>query len=137
MYSLDHIKKLCDHAKEKGFSFPAEFKGRSLQWMRRHYNGVGAEWLPRFVRKLTTFLLSPLEPAALLHDIEFLAKKKTYWKFTKANLRLFWNSAKDGHFFLGVGAAVVCQCFGWSAWRDGKESMIYCYYYEEEGVSDE
>ena len=132
MFSLKHIKKLYKHAKDMGFSFPDEVQVKSLAWMRRHYNGIGAEWLPRWVRKMTTFFLSPLEPAALLHDVEYLGKNKSYWRFTVANFRLFLNAAKDKYFFLGLGAALVCQLFGWSAWKEGKETMCYYYYYEEE-----
>jgi hypothetical protein len=132
MYSIKHIKKLCAHAKERKFSFPAGFEEKTFSFLQQHYNGIGAEWMPKFVRKIVTFLLSRLEAAALLHDIEYLSENKKFWLFTKANFRLLVNCTKDHCFFPGVAAALLCQIFGWSAWKDGKETMAYFYYYKED-----
>lgn len=131
MYSLKHVTRLCNIAKTKGYSFPSGFKQKSLPWLRRHYNGIGAEWMPSCVRKIVTKCFSWMEPAAFLHDIEFLSENKSYWNFTKANLRLAYNGFKSGCIFFGISSALLCQLFGWSAWKEGKEVMAWHYYLNE------
>lgn len=131
-YSLKHIKKLYCFAVEKNFSFPDGTKDKPLKWFQRNYNGIGAEWMPRLVRKLCTFLLSPLEPAAMLHDVGFLNKNKSFWNFTKENLRFVVNAAKIGCVLQGCLFGVICEVFGWGAWKEGKETMAYCYYIKED-----
>ncbi len=128
MYSLEHVTKLCDVAKTRNFSFPKGFEQKSIPWLRCQYNGIGAEWMPSCVRKFVTRCFSWMEPAALIHDIEFMTAPKTYWNFTKANFRLAYNGLKSGCVFSGLSAAVICQLFGWSAWKEGKEAMslYYC-----------
>ena len=129
--SRKHIKYLCHYAEENGFSLPPGFKDKSVKFLQKHYNGIGAEWMPRRVRNFSTKLWRHMEPHALLHDIEYLSVNKSFWNFTKANLRLFYNGVRSRHFFSGLALATVCQFFGWSAWKEGKEIMAYCYYLEE------
>lgn len=88
--------------------------------------------MPKIARKIVTKLLSHIEAAALLHDVEYLSEQKSFWNFTKANLRLFYNCAKSRFFFTGVAVAVICQLFGWSAWKEGKETMAWYYYFDED-----
>jgi hypothetical protein len=128
--SLKHIKKLYSIAKEKHLSLPFGFEEKSFNWLRKHYNGIGAEWMPQWIRNFVTKLFAPMEPAALIHDIDFLNKNKSYWNFTKANLRLFYNGFKSGYICSGFFLAIICQCLGWSAWKDGKECIAFCYYLE-------
>ena len=131
-YSLKHIKKLYAFAVERNFSFPPGTIEKPLKWYQRNYNGIGAEWMPRFVRRVCTWLLSPLEPVAMLHDVGFLNEDKSFWNFTKENVRLVINSAKSGFLLQGCLFGVICELFGWSAWKEGKETMAYCYYIKEE-----
>lgn len=130
--SLRHIKKLLRVVKDYDLSVSASFDKKTPQWMKRHYNGIGAEWMPKRVRALTTRMLRKLEPVALVHDIEFLETPKNYWRFTVANMRFAYNAAKLKRFFVGAACAVVCQLFGWRAYADGKESMAYCNFYCED-----
>jgi hypothetical protein len=67
----------------------------------------------------------------MLHDIEYLNPNKSYWNFTKANFRLCYNAFKARHPISGITFAVICQLFGWSAWKEGKETMAFYYYYKE------
>lgn len=131
MYSKKHVKMLLRIVYRKKFLLPVGFTERSNNWIRSQYNGIGAEWMPKFVRKLMTNLLGKMEAAALVHDCEFAFTQKSFRKFTVANFRLAVNGAKCGHPFCGTASAVLCQLFGWSAYRDGKESMSYCNYYKE------
>jgi hypothetical protein len=132
MVSLKRIKFLCRTAKEYNFSFPQGFDTKTPQWLRRQYNGIGAEWMPSFLRKFITFLFRPLEPAALIHDVEFLSENKSFWKFTVANMRLAYNCIKARHFWSGISLGMICQLFGWSAWKEGKETMAWHYYFKEQ-----
>ncbi|MDD3155341.1 MAG: hypothetical protein PHS41_10770 [Victivallaceae bacterium] len=54
------------------------------------------------------------------HDFDF-AIGGSYWKFTIANLRLAYNSCRDGIAFVGIAAAILCQLFGWMAWKEAKK----------------
>lgn len=131
MYSKKHIKKLLRIASQKKLLLPAGFTNRSHNWVQKQYNGAGAEWMPKFVRRWMTLLLQKMEAAVLVHDCEYSFVKKSYYQFTIANLRLAANGAKCGHPIAGAVCAVLCQLFGWAAYRDGKESMSYCNYYKE------
>lgn len=130
-FSLRHVKKLLMDIEKFKLSVPEGFYKKSPQWLKRHYNGIGAEWMPKIVRNFTTKVLEKLEPVALIHDIDYLFEPKSYWHFTKANLRFFFNAVKMHRCFIGFTCAFLCQFFGWGAYRDGKESMAYCNYYRE------
>lgn len=123
-----HIIYLCEYAKKNNFSFPKCFEGRTYSWLQRHYNGIGAEWMSPKLRNIVTKLLRHMEAEALIHDIEYLLESKSYWRFTVANFRLFYNGVKARHFFSGLMLAIICQLFGWSAWVEGKEMLSYYYY---------
>lgn len=119
--TCDEIKMLKAIAIAKGFSLPAGFIKRSYARLQKVYNGIGAEWMPKFLRKFITWLLTGLEAAALVHDFEWSKQKKSLWHFLVSNLRLWYNAAKLRHFFSGGTAALICTIFGWSAYKSGKE----------------
>ena len=73
-----------------------------------------------------------MEAEALIHDIEYLSENKSYLLFTIANFRLFFNGMKARHFVSGLTLAIICQIFGFSAWKDGKETIAFYYYYKGE-----
>lgn len=131
MYSLRHISRLIRDIRMYNLSVPRDFFAHTPQWIKRHYNGIGAEWMPERWRRFLSRCFAKLEPVALVHDIEYLKQKKSYWHFTKANLRFWLNASKRKRFFIGGACALICQLFGWSAYRDGKESMAYYYFYKE------
>ena len=105
------------------FSFPPSFKGYSSRRLVKLYNGIGAEWMPKALRDLVTYICDRLEAAALLHDFEYTRKKKSYWRFTVANVRLAYNAARSRRPFLGIAAAILCQLFGWGAYKAGREVL--------------
>lgn len=130
--SVAHIEYLKNYAIEKGFWLPDGFEDTPLEVLAGIYNGIGAEWLPVYARKFLTKFLFYMEPESLPHDFEFIQKNKSYWKFTLANFRAFVNAAKDRHPLSGLVFAIVCQTLGWSAWKEGKETMAWHYYLGEE-----
>lgn len=125
MVNLAYIKYLRQMAIALKFSFPKNFKSYSSKRLVRLYNGVGAEWMPEWLRKVMTWLVRLLcdkaEAAVLIHDFEFTREAKSYYKFTKANLRLAYNCFRSRRLLVGICAAVICQLFGWSAYKSGKE----------------
>lgn len=123
-YSLSHIRRLRGVISLRGLSVPEGFARISSARMRTAYNGIGPEAWSCRCRGLVTRALAFLEAPALVHDVEWSARKKSYRRFTVSNLRLMLNSWKDAHFVAGVVAAVLCQLFGWrgyySAGRGGR-----------------
>lgn len=113
---------------------PEDFDISSIATLCSVYNGIGAEWMPKKLRKTITKYLFYLEPAALIHDYEYYiyGAVKGYWAFSVANLRLAYNACKDYRPFSGIAAALLCQIFGWSAWQEGKETIAYYNYLNEE-----
>lgn len=121
MRDVDYIKYLRAEAVAKGFSFPAKFKKTNSGKMAKLYNGIGAEWMPKLLVRIITYICDRLEAPALVHDFEYSMKPKTYWRFTVANVRFAYNSAKCRRPVLGIAGAVICQLFGWWAFKNGKE----------------
>ena len=127
MTDIEYIKHLRQMAIALKFSFPPTFKGYSSKRLVKLYNGVGAEWMPRMFRNVVTWIVRLLcdkaEAAVLIHDFEYTRKKKSYWRFTVANVRLAYNAAKSRRPFLGIAAAILCQLFGWGAYKAGREVL--------------
>ena len=90
-------------------------------------NGVGPEYWPRWARICISVLLRPLDASSGPHDWEYSLPDKSYWRFTRANLRLAVNCGKEALYDvrplvvpLGVLAAVLCQLFGYRAYLEGR-----------------
>ena len=120
MSDIGHIRYLRKTAVLLGFSVPENFRRYSSKTLLRCYNGVGAQWMPGWMRKIFTYICLHLEAAALIHDFEYTRKKKSYGHFTKANLRLAYNACRSRHPVLGAASALLCQLFGWYAYKNGK-----------------
>ena len=90
------------------------------------FNGIGAAHWPKWLRGMLTALLRPFQAAALVHDWEYSQKIKSYRAFTSANWHLAVNIAREalydchpGVIPAGIPAAILCQLFGWRAYRNG------------------
>ena len=119
-FSYKHVKCLRDVINDKRMLVPDGFKKNSTKRLQRLYNGVGAEsWSP-FFRQFVTWRLDFLEAPALIHDVEFSAGKKSFWKFTAANFRLFVNAWIDKRGLAGTAAGLLCQLFGFFAYKKGR-----------------
>jgi hypothetical protein len=91
------------------------------------FNGIGADHWPKWLRIALTSLLRPFQAAALVHDWEYSQKIKGYRAFSAANWHLAVNIAREalydchpGMIPAGVLAALLCQLFGWRAYRNGR-----------------
>ena len=118
-HTVEHIRALRAYAIDRKFSFPPKFRRFSSLRLRKAYNGIGAEWMPRFFRQILTFFLPGLEAAALLHDFEFIYARKTVWNFCVANLRFVYNAARSRRFLSGLAAGTILMLTGYPAWKRG------------------
>ena len=87
-------------------------------------NGIGAEWMPKWARRITTFCMRKIESCACVHDWDYEFLPTSYWNFSVANLRLFYNSCKKCEFRIGFFSFIICQVAGWKAFKDGKLKAI-------------
>jgi len=122
-----NVKFLWELCCEIRASAPPEFWTASVDELERAYNGIGPEDWPEWVRKFISILLRPFAAAALIHDYEFSREYKSYGMFTDANIRLAVNVAKFAVFDhrpilipYGVAAGLLCQFFGYQAYKNGK-----------------
>lgn len=118
-HTVEHIRALRAYAVDKKFSFPPGFKRFSCLRLRKAYNGIGAEWMPKILRRMLTWFLTDLEAAALLHDFEFIYAPKTAWNFIVANVRFVYNAARSRHPLSGLAAGILLMLFGYRAWKEG------------------
>ena len=129
-YSLTHVRDLRNIAGFFRLSVPPGFWIAADAQLAEIYNGIGPErWSSRF-RRLTTWLLQFFAADALIHDYEYSLPVKNYKKFTLANLRFAYNACKlaFGNYrirkacrvsLFGILLALLCQCFGYSAYKAG------------------
>ena len=106
---------------------PDSFWNASDAELKATCNGVGAERWPRWLRAVLSVLLRPLDASSAPHDWEYSLPDKSYRHFTEANFRLAVNACKEALYDvrpavipLGILAAVLCQIFGWHAYRTGR-----------------
>lgn len=123
-YSIQHIRSLKNQCIDHGFSLPKGFKRQSCKALQPMYNGIGAGWMPRIVRKLLTWLMRHLEPVALVHDFEWSLPNKSVWHFLVSNLRFAYNAVKLWYPFSGFAASSICTFFGYGAYKNGKVKVI-------------
>jgi len=106
---------------------PDSFWIASDSELAQSFNGIGAEHWPKWLRAMLTALLRAFQAAALVHDWEYSRNPKTYRAFTAANWHLAVNIAREalydcrpGVIPAGALAALLCQIFGWRAFRKGR-----------------
>jgi hypothetical protein len=121
MNDIEYIQYLRKQAVALKFSLPANFKRYNSKRLLRCYNGIGAEWMPAWLRDFVTDIFFILQAAALIHDFEYTHGKKSYWNFTVANVRFAYNAARSHRLVIGIAGALLCQVFGWYAYTHSKE----------------
>ena len=121
---VEYLRQFCN---EFHAAAPMSFWDASDDELRRAYNGIGPEHWPSWTRKLITALLRPFQAAAFVHDWEFSLPEKSVSAFTMANLRLAQNVAREAIYdarpfmiLAGIPIAIVCEVFGWNAYKTGK-----------------
>lgn len=121
---ISYLRAFCS---EFHAAAPDSFWAASDEELAKAYNGIGADHWPTWLRTVLTALLRPFQAAALVHDWEYSREVKDYRAFAAANWRLAVNIAleavydcRPGMIPAGVLAAVLCQLFGWRAYRKGR-----------------
>lgn len=109
---------------------PGSFWSASDSELARAFNGIGAEHWPKWLRTALNSLLRPFQAAALVHDWEYSQKAKSFRAFTAANWHLAVNIIREalydchpGVIPAGALAALLCQIFGWYAYKHGKPRL--------------
>jgi hypothetical protein len=113
--------------REFGAFAPESFWQASGDELAAACNGVGPDRWPAWLRHMFTWLLRPLEASAEIHDWEYSLTCKTFRSFTDANARLAANVMLEAVYdcrpvcmLAGILAALICQMFGWAAYKEGK-----------------
>lgn len=106
---------------------PDSFWSAADSELAEAFNGIGAEHWPKWLRSALTVLLRPFQAAALVHDWEYTQNPKSFRAFSGANWRLAVNISLEalynchpGVIPAGALAALLCQIFGWHAYRNGR-----------------
>lgn len=87
MYTLDEIqalRKKCSALKLHGYQKLYKYDDEELQ---KICNGIGPELLPKWMRSCITSAHPTLEPAAMIHDVEYHESEKDHFEFCQANRR--------------------------------------------------
>ena len=112
---------------EFGAFAPESFWLASESGLAAACNGVGPDRWPACLRRMLTWLLRPLEASSVIHDWEYSLPEKTFRSFTAANTRLAANvmleavyDCRPACMAAGILAALLCQIFGWRAYRTGR-----------------
>lgn len=126
--SKAHCETLLKECRDFRLWVSPGFYDTPIDELHRVYNGIGPDRFPAWLRRPLTRLFRWFEAAAFGHDWDYTYLKKTYWNFTKANFRVFWNGAKTGFRFGGIkiglklsarslGLAILCQIGGWRGFK--------------------
>ena len=124
----------------RAIALAADLEGREIlsrytdTELRLLYNRLGPDSFPAWLRDAVSDLNSWLEPAALIHDVEWSESDGTREHFTASNNRLRRNGHRlaryrfawyDPRRYLYQNRASrfsnYCQLFGWHAWKRDAE----------------
>ena len=123
------IKKLRQLIADAKLNVPDGFEETSIENLQKCYNGIGPQAWSICFRSYVTRILNSFEPEALIHDWEYTYSPKQYCFFTIANVRFLLNGIKYSFYLYGLNSrtlkqvrlalilALLCQLFGWSAYR--------------------
>lgn len=106
----------------------------SLDQIKRIYNGIGPDSFPDWLREVVTESAGILEPAAVIHDVEYDIGG-TWQDFTEANERFrrncyrlvkaeypWWSPLRYAWLNKARRWANYCQLFGWEGFHKHGES---------------
>lgn len=145
MYSERDIGKLIELTRKYGLEDAECLDKYSFKELQGIFNGIGAESMPKWSRKLVSELHPSLEAVALIHDVEWHetdGKKET---FTATNNRFKENGKRIAFGMYGwynprrymvwnqsARFGKLCQMFGWRAFLAGYKNADV----ESSGVGD-
>jgi len=120
-YSLRHIKALRKVVLLRKMWIPDYFKQMSSRRMQKYYNGIGPESWSTHFRGIVTRILNRLEASALIHDVEWSRRKKSFRHFVLTNLRLAWNATLETSIRTGITIGLLCMIFGYRGYKGTKK----------------
>ena len=129
--AISDLRALCVAADLEGREILDGYTDTELRLL---YNRLGPDSFPAWLRGALSDLNRWLEPAALIHDVEWSNSDGTRERFTASNLRLRRNGHRlaryhfawyDPRRYLYQNRASrfgnYCQLFGYSAWKRDAE----------------
>lgn len=105
-----HIRDLIGRAADYCLDLGPHLAGMSVAEIAAAYNGIGADWMPAAIRDRLTTDYADLEPAAMIHDVDFDRASGTLAEFREANARLRANIIRTAN-------AVATPWISWRWWR--------------------
>lgn len=124
---IARLRVRCDAADLEGREILALYTDTELRLI---YNRLGPDSFPAWLREAISDLNRWLEPAALIHDVEWSESDGTREGFTASNKRLRENGHRLARFlyawydprrYLYTNRASrfsnYCQLLGWHAWK--------------------
>lgn len=132
MYSEKDIGRLVELTRVFGLEDTERLDKYTFGELRGIFNGIGAESMPKWLRKLVSGLHPSLEPVALIHDVEWHETDGNKDTFTATNVRFKANSKRIAFCLYawynprrymvwnqGCRFGRLCQSFGWRAFLAG------------------
>ena len=131
MYTLEEIAALrqkCSELHLEGREVLDKYGDEEQQTI---CNGIGPRGVPLFLRKALNRLHPALEPAALIHDVDFEESDGTEENFIRANDRFFTNGSlgalnyawydprRYAALFQAYRLSMLCRHFGIFCWHLG------------------
>ena len=136
-----HVAELIEKAKAAGLEGCDWLAQFTLEEIARGYNGIGPEFLPEWLRGITSDRLALFEPCAVIHDMRNDVADGTRASFLLANDEFRRNCLKMAELAYpqqpGVeddllrarakAVAEILYCFvsadnfGWRAWQEAHE----------------
>ena len=105
-----HIRDLIGRAAAYNLDFGPHLAGMSVAEIAAAYNGIGADWMPAAIRSRLTTDYADLEPAAMIHDVDYSRANGSIAEFHAANARLRANIIRTAN-------AVATPWITWRWWR--------------------
>ena len=108
--TTDHIRDLIRRAEAYGLDGGPHLADMTPDEIADAYNGIGAEWMPARIRDRLTTDCADLEPAAMIHDVDYRRASGSITEFHAANARLRAN-------IIATANAVATPFITWRWWR--------------------
>ena len=108
--TIEHICELIGRVETYGLDRGPHLSQISVEEIAAAYNGIGAAWMPSKIREKITTDYADLEPAAMIHDVDYARASGTFADFHAANARLRDNILKTAD-------AVAFPWISWKWWK--------------------
>ena len=108
--NIEHIHDLIRRAEAYDLDRGPHLSQLTAEEIADAYNGIGAAWMPAKIRDKITTDYADLEPAAMIHDVDYAHAAGTISDFHQANARLRDNILKTAD-------SVAIPWISWKWWK--------------------